>query len=411
MTLAEMLSTEPISMARRGAIREALAAVCDNAFGSGLRALVLTGSVARGEETIISTPAGERLLGDVEAMVVLQNTMPLPAAKTVAELCRRIERCLADAGLQTQVSLGVVHGGYLRRLPRHIFSYELKVCGEVIWGDENILALIPFFAATEISREDAWRMLGNRVIEYLRAAFAAGDGPQLLARGEHVSSSGNAGLSDGLHYATVKLCLDLATSLLVFLGRYEPTYGAREEQFKRMARETGGRLPFPAAEFLHYLRRCTRWKLQPEAEQRERDPGFCFAVLEYARRAWLWELEQLAGAGDDAELMVRRLAQCQGAAARLRGWAYVLRRRGWWRSAADWPRWLRLARRYSPRYAIYLAAFQLLQAAGFAGGVTKLTLAGACALLPGGASEPASLEQAVAQLAANYDEFLVGTRA
>ena len=50
----------------------------------------------------------------------------------------------------------------------------------------------------------------------------------------------------------------------------------------------------------------------------------------------------------------------RSAADRVRGWLHVVRRCGWHRSWRLWPRWVRLARRGSPRYLVYAAACQTL---------------------------------------------------
>src|SRR6266851_563875 len=67
--------------------------------------------------------------------------------------------------------------------------------------------------------------------------------------------------------------------------------------------------------------------------------------------------------GEPSDLLVLDLAvgvaRKQTVAARLRGWASLLRRTGWFRSAGQWPRWARLSISASPRHLIYAAAVQL----------------------------------------------------
>jgi hypothetical protein len=269
-------------------------------------------------------------------------------------------------------------------------------------------------------------MLSNRIIEQL--ALVSSPQPEMKA----------GALSDSMHYATVKLCLDLATSLLVFLGQYEPGYRAREERWRCLASSPPAELPFAASAFAARLRQCTQWKLAPQENTRDRDPKFWFEIAEYARQAWLWELRQLAGAPADmkrpaggqspyeVEAMVQQVARSMGAAARLRGWAYALRRRGWLQSLPSWPRWLRLGMRYSPRYTIYLAAFLLFQrlparwrrtlgepAALPHGAAEAVELRRVLALLPccHAPGRELSWQQAVAAITANYREFVTGTRA
>jgi hypothetical protein len=419
-------AAEDARVRRLRIIREVLITASGKAFGRNLRGVVLTGSVARGEESVLIGPLGETMLSDVECIVVLHNGVKLPDAGAREALCRNMELRLANRRLRTQVSAGVTHEDYLRNLPPHIFSYELKACGDV-QGDPGLLTLIPSFGPSDIAREDAWRLLNNRIIEQL--ALVSEAGPQA------------GGLSDSLHYATVKLCLDLATSLLVFLGQYEPTYRGREERWRHMAASAPAELPFSASAFAARLRQCTQWKLAPQENARERDPKFWFEIAGYARQAWLWELRRLVAAptdikqpmdgqlGGDVEAMFRQLARSTGNAARMRGWAYAVRRRGWLRSLPGWPRWFRLGMCYSPRYAIYLAGFLLFERllaggpamARSAGSPANAVVAGlgeskrrrVLALLPvrSACGPELSWQQAVADVTANYREFVTGTRA
>ena len=103
---------------------------------------------------------------------------------------------------------------------------------------------------------------------------------------------------------------------------------------------------------------CTTAKLSPnaagEAFTNWEDVG---KALRFALQLWFWELQLITGdkqSMSPTELCLRAIRQ-EPALARLRGWAYVLRRQGWHKSARQWLRWMRLARRASPRYWLYAA--------------------------------------------------------
>ena len=377
----------------QASIRETVCAivgrVCRHYWSDRLRALLLTGSVARDEATILSHSDSSRALGDADFVAVLQPHAPLPAASAVADLTAKCESELRAAGVTIHVGMAVVHDDYFRRLPAHIFTYELRCCGRMVCGEENPLELIPDFPASAIDTEDAWRLLANRTIELLELA-------------ERREPSGNlAGVPEELHYRAVKLFLDMATSLLVFLGAYEPTYGQRARKLQELAerREEQVTLPFELKAFAGRVSECTRWKLGGVADFAASSELYREA-LDYACRLWPWELTRLTSAAPEAspEILFAGMAARQSAGQKLRGWLSIARRMGWLRAVRCWPRWLAMSPRCTPRYYIYEAAWRLVASAGNARQIR--------ALLPVAGAD--SLASAVAW---NYRTFLTETRA
>jgi len=379
-------------------VEEGLVQACRETFGATLRAVVLTGSLARNEASYFLRDGKAILQSDVEAMVVLRDDAALPSRQALQELCRLAAERLAARGVSVEVSFSVVHGAYLRRLPPHIYSYELRSCGLVLFGEPAILELIPNYSASDLSQEDAWRMLSNRLIEQMGNA---GDTPDAAA---------------SIRYRSVKLCLDVASSLLVFLGRFEAGYRARLHRMEELSLTPSVlQLPVSMEEFMPMVRLCTSAKLRPEVEV---DLGDRFEqrVTGWAWQIWLWQLRRMTGSGEgaSAEQMVRAFGHGQGSKKLLRGWLYAVRRTGWFSSAGYWPKWLSLsASGLTPRHAIYLAAYRWHQACGD-GAVTDApqSLESASALLPVNRALPnASAPALAAQLIWNYKEFTVETRA
>ena len=340
----------PSLAALRERIAEEAVRVTTGAYAARLRAVVLTGSLARDEGTFLWEGERGRVLGDAEFYLVFREREPVPPEAAVLPLARRIELELERDRLSCRVGLSPVSPDYLRRLPRHISPFELKTCGRVIWGDAQVLAIIPEFSAADIDREDAWRLLGNRMIE------------QLEAWRELTLASQNR-----VPYGVIKLYLDMATSYLVFAGAFEATYSRRDERLGLLAEHPVGDPPFPLASFAERVHAATEFKVHGEPAT----AGLLiFGGLEtfwkdavrYAQRLWRWELQQLTGFRQDVknhELMRRWMAE-QHLRRKLRGWAYVLRACGWHRSFRHWPHWIKLARRASPRYGVYAAAGELL---------------------------------------------------
>jgi glycosyltransferase involved in cell wall biosynthesis len=423
----------------RETVGEVAVRVCRRSWNDQLRALLLTGSVAREEATILPASGGWRLLGDADLIAVFQAGFPLPSGDAISKLTATCEAELQAAGVTAHVSLAVVHDDYFRRLPAHIFTYELRSCGRVVWGEKNPLQLIPDFPVSAIDTEDAWRMLANRTIECLELAecrkslagkpgngnFDAvleADGCDCQDSCDPASQPGSnlADNSEELHYRAVKLFLDMATSLLVFLGAYEPTYGQRAEKLEKLAAakpeqsgsrfgaDTNSALPFPLKAFAERVSGCTRWKIAGGVADFAFDADLYGEALDYACRLWRWELGQLTFAAPEAspEMFFAEMAARQSAGQKLRGWLYVVRRMGWLRSLRRWPRWLAMGRRCTPRYSIYEAAWRLAAGAGDARQIE--------ALLPVAHADgrnDGETSQLACAVAWNYRTFLTETRA
>ena len=347
--------TAVLSQALRAAIDEPVAAACAARYGRDLRAVVVTGSLARDEVAAREDGGRRRLLGDAEFLLVFHVAARLPDAAGIERLGHQVEESLTSHGLEARVSLGCVHPSYLTRLAPHFFAYELKACGRVVWGDRDVLALIPAFSAADIPLDDAWRLLCNRMIEQLESVQDLDD-PY-------------AALRSRVPYPTIKLYLDMATSYLVFAGAYEPSYRARAQALCRLADAGRGSddAPFPLAGFAGRVAACTEAKLSglggeglPVRTAEDR-LDFWRASLGDAHALWRWELRRLTcldAHASDRALWERWMVR-QPLAEKVRGWLSMLRRAervGGWREHA---RWACRVWRGSPRHWVYAAASEL----------------------------------------------------
>jgi hypothetical protein len=311
---------------------------------------VVTGSVARDEATFVGDSTGRRLLGDAEFLLIFSDGSVLPAEAEALELSRHIEaRLLTIHHLSGRIELSAGKAAYLTRLEPHIFALELRECGRVIWGDPAILSLVPAFDSVAIPLEDAWRLLANRIVEHLALVTETVDG--------------QPGASLHARYRTLKLYLDMATSLLLFSGRYGTTYRRRSENLHALAEAQGSSegWPFPLRGFAERVALSTELKLGSFDERATQVLDWREAVS-YAHRLWRWELARLGHSDprlDDRALMVRWMRD-QPLRTRARGWLYVARRSGWWQGRGHWARWVRYGRRGSPRYWVYANASELL---------------------------------------------------
>ncbi|MGB6482029.1 MAG: hypothetical protein WBE86_00925 [Candidatus Acidiferrales bacterium] len=328
-------------------ICDVVAAECNRAFGDRVVALILTGSAARVEATILNAADGWKLSSDAEFLLVVQRTAESGDTKATNSVKQESAKKLRSQGIEVSLDLAVVLPSYLQALPPHIFSYELRSCGKVIAGDPSVLDLIPKFAAQKISREDAWRLLCNRMIEQL----------------EFVDDLENSTvqLTSRLSYASVKLYLDMATSYLVFAGHYAPTYRERADRLSTLASQPNEESPFPLTKFAARVAECTSWKLSGDEESCDRGVEFWHEAISYMRRLWRWEMIQLTHASGELTIasLTNQLAEQQTSKQRFRGWMSVVKRYGWVKSCAQWPRWVRLSSRSTPRYLVYQVAAEI----------------------------------------------------
>ena len=396
MSQTDHIQTTPPELAFP--VAEAMVRACRDTFGPTLRAVVLTGSLARNEGSYLVRDGRRVLQSDVEAMVVLHDGAALPTRHSSRALCRLAQSHLADRGIHVEVSFSVVHANYLRELPPHIYSYELRACGVVLFGEADILSLIPSFSAAQLSHEDAWRMLANRLIE------------QMESSGEGEFTAG------GMRYRSIKLCLDVASAMLVFSGRFEAGYRARLERMEEFALTPEARdLPVELVEFMPLLRQSVALKLEPEGAA-DLGSGFEGTVTRWAWQAGLWQLQRMApsAAQESVELMVRSFGRSQGIKRLLRGWLYAVRRTGWLASALYWPKWTVTALKVlTPRHAIYLAAYRWHMACSAqTAAELPACMESVRELLPIAGHLAAGDAAALAtQLVWNYKEFTVETRA
>ncbi|MDE3136585.1 MAG: hypothetical protein KGL59_08420 [Acidobacteriota bacterium] len=413
MSAATQTRLAPLELGRREITDEIVGKTvraCEQRYGSRLRAVILTGSLARDEATVLCSDGPRRVLGDADFLLTFNRKAKLPSAAAIESLGEEVTDSLERQGVVCAVHLAAVRPGYLARLPAHISSYELRHAGRVVFGDEGILELVPEFSPAQMDREDAWRLLSNRMIEWLEARV--GNEPQADSP------------SVDLAYASVKLWMDAAASLLVFLGEYEPGYAARAARLETLGGAPAAELPFPLAQFRAAVAEATSWKLRPDSfPARSFGWGFCEEARRFAVRLWCWELARMTGQSAGLPPLTlcgtfsRRLPRKQ----RMRGWLRVARETG---VRGAWPhrrRWAQLSRNGSPRHWLYAVAAECairelgLSTApveGLAPGPWLRTLRGFLPVpAPRSARTDSGWRALVREIAWNYHEFVERTRA
>jgi hypothetical protein len=238
-------------------------------------------------------------------------------------------------------------------LGAHIFGYELKTCGRVLWGDSDLMSLAPAFGIANIPLEDGWRTMCNRLVELLAGVCSV--------------DRAYIGESEVLRYKCVKLYLDMATSFLLFSKCYAPSYRERDRRLCCLVNRPqaeGTDWPFDATEFAAIVHACTKYKLSGVPLPNSLGGVVLLrSALEHAHRLWRWELAKLTGsdvANTPDHTLWMRWARLQNLRDKLRGWSFVARQRRFGNTWYEYPRWVRLSITASPRLWIYRAAIDVV---------------------------------------------------
>ena len=101
----------------KSAICDQTARICREHYRN-LRAIVLSGSLARDEATFVEGERHWRLLGDADFFLVFDDRLCLPDPRDVESTAKEIKAVLYENGLLAAVGLAAVPASYLRKLPR-----------------------------------------------------------------------------------------------------------------------------------------------------------------------------------------------------------------------------------------------------------------------------------------------------
>jgi hypothetical protein len=316
------LSADPVFQNEvRRELDNLVARVCAVPAARCFTGLLLTGSFARGEGTVVSNGSGaNRWLSDIECLVVF--TPGMVARRAIQRTLRQIEAGINDnPGSRTRgikVELRAIAAEGMTRLRPTIFTAELNQHAKLLWGNPAAVPMPPAWCGADaVSRHDAFRLLNNRIIE------------QIAVRGECAGARGDRVAAQ---YALAKFWIDLATSLSVFFGCYRPGYRSRQKPFEDSLRAHPEILAADLAEHLiDHFRNAMALKLG-ETRLVVRDLSGDFSVAaEIARSVWNWESGRMLrrdSTADDWRSIFKRLSGLETTPQRVRDWGRLLRRPG-----------------------------------------------------------------------------------
>jgi hypothetical protein len=339
--LVQTAALESVEAAKAFIVSEG-ARLCARSVGDKARAIILTGSFSRSEATLKKDGSGWRALGDATFLLIFDGSTTVHPAKIESE----IENYLISQGVKCKIAVVASTASSLRKMKPHIYAYELRERGIVVWGDQSVLDLMPRFTASDIPVEDGWWFLCNRIIEQIEAAAKADQ-----------SHDGDV----GVRYRIAKLYLSMAACYLLVIGQYEPSYQDRAQRLRELAGSSVRQpSPIPLQRFSQLVSECTLLKVQGETTGVfGQFPQWRDAVSD-AESLWRWTLSRILSSKPSSSRsdLLAMLAMRQPMLVRAKSWA---------RAAAmhpgafcrNWFRWARLACYISPRYMVYGAAGDL----------------------------------------------------
>lgn len=209
-----------------------------------LTAIILYGSYSHGEGSWIQETDGcWRPYNDYDILIVTERML---AHKTLSEFKKSLAKKI---GIQW-VDLSQVHPAKLKRLKPSILNYDLKYVSKVIYGDINILKLIPEFSKSSIP------MIEIQTLYFTRLYTLIG------SLGEHGLESDLEG-DDSRFFRNqmAKAILAIVDVLLLMRYSYDPSYRLRVERVAEL---------YPKKEkFLELSRWALNEKLRPQALKME----------------------------------------------------------------------------------------------------------------------------------------------
>jgi len=223
-----------------------------------IEGIFLCGSFALGEGGISLDSPPALLLSDIDILVVLRGNAALkrllPARHELGASCETLTDDLRFSG---RVDVGLMLPEDLERMPPRPGVFDLKRHGRRIYGEANLLDLVPDYPPERIGGREAVILLENRIVS-------------LLGRFVDRADAGG-GFPYEFLYEIARVYTDIATALLCLSGLYTTGYEARSRAFREALRD--GRFALPVAEGLaEQVSRWTRYKLAPSSSFLEGGP-------------------------------------------------------------------------------------------------------------------------------------------
>ncbi|RJR31752.1 MAG: hypothetical protein C4574_00830 [Candidatus Latescibacterota bacterium] len=219
-----------------------------------LRGLVLCGSFATGDESIVLETEPPILLSDVDLAAVVGSLADLERwSPRRTELGAACEALLPEVRFAGRVDVGIMLPRDLAALPARPGVLDMKSAGRVLAGDPEILSAVPAYGPRDVPAREAVILVENRIAALLGlAAASAGPADEEWYR---------------FRYEIAKVYTDVAAAALSVAGSYRAGYAERARIVSAAAGDPGSLLGRLVDEPLaRRIASWTRFKIAPSRD-------------------------------------------------------------------------------------------------------------------------------------------------
>ncbi len=190
--------------------------IIDEAGAGNVGGLILSGSFASGEGSVMMLGGDPVFLSDIDLLLV--TSTPASHAGIYSRrtaIGKACEELLPGARFDGRIDMGVMTLGELAAMPRSPGVFDMREKGVLLKGRSDLLARFPDFTADEIGPGEAVRLLENRMAA-------------LLGNRPGTDRPGGVDLYRFL-YGISRIYTDIVTASLCAEGMYLPGYRARSD--------------------------------------------------------------------------------------------------------------------------------------------------------------------------------------
>jgi hypothetical protein len=214
--------------------------------------LILAGSFASSEGSIVLLGGRPLFLSDIDLLLVVSSSASharlYPRRSKIGKAC---EGLLPGAVFEGRIDVGVMTSDELAAMPPSPGVFDMREVGLLLHGEEGLRDRFPSFGRSEIGTGEALRLLENRMAAFL------GDRPGTDRPEGRVLYS--------FLYGVSRVYTDIVTASMCVGGIYRSGYRARAEflsspESSEMRGELGDSLSDDAV-------RWTRFKTEPDADK------------------------------------------------------------------------------------------------------------------------------------------------
>lgn len=134
-----------------------------------VKAIILTGSVARNQANFKQISGETFLESDIDVVIVVRTRSLLKSLLRVKKLSRIVTDHLHDLRFLSEVSLSVVTEKAITAAKPSIFMFDLITNGKVIYKSIQNNLVFRNFSIQDVPKSDIYRLLFNRMVEALNS--------------------------------------------------------------------------------------------------------------------------------------------------------------------------------------------------------------------------------------------------